>query len=188
MLLLGAAPANAASWIDWFATPDQQGRWHFEHGDYKQAAAHFQDPAWKGLSFYRAGDYSNALVEFSRLDTAEGAFLQGNAQARLGHFEAAIKSYDNALKARPQFPEAEANRKLVVSLIPKQDDEPPPEAPDLDPDDIKFDDKGKKGQKKQMNAAQLRKLTTDQWMKNLQVSPSEFLKQKFHIEAEEKQP
>lgn len=186
MLLLFASATHAADFIDWFATPDQQGRWYFERGDYKAAAAHFRDPTWKGLALYRAGDYANALVEFSRLDTAEGYFLQGNAQAHLKKYEAAVKSYDNALNARPQFPQATANRELVTALIPKPEDEGDEEAPDLPPDEVQFDDKGKKGKEKRMDAAMLRKVTADLWMKNLQVSPADFLRQKFLIEAEEK--
>ena len=170
--------------IDWFATPDQQGRWLFDKGEYREAAAHFHDPMWKGLSLYRAGDYRNALVEFSRPDTAEAFFLQGNAQARLRNYEAAVKAYDNALRRRAPFPEAVANRELVARLIPKPDDETE-DAPDLPPDQVQFDDKGKKGKEKTMDAAMLRKQSADLWMKNLRVSPADFLRQKFRIEAQE---
>lgn len=178
------APSHADAFVDWFATQDQQGRWSFEHGDYKTAARHFQDPAWKGLAFYRAADYADALAEFSKLDSADGYFLQGNAQARLGKYEAAVKSYTNALQARADFPEAKSNRALVAALIPKPSDDEDEEAPDLPPDQIQFDDKGKKGKDKLIDAAMLRKQTADLWMRNLQVSPADFLRQKFSIEAE----
>ncbi len=182
------APARADGWIDWFATPDQQGRWHFERSNYKAAAAHFQDPAWRGIALYRAGDYTNALVEFSRIDSAEGYFLQGNAQAHLGQYEAAVKSYDNALRTRADFPQALSNRELVAGLIPKREDDSDEEPPDLPPDQVKFDDKGKKGKDKPMSAEMIRKTTADLWMKNLQVSPADFLRQKFLIEAEAEKP
>src|SRR5690349_24136988 len=41
-----SAQANAL--VDAFFTPDQQGRWAFEHEHFPQAAAHFVDPYWKG--------------------------------------------------------------------------------------------------------------------------------------------
>lgn len=186
LLCIAAITPSHAAPIDWFATPDQQGRWYFEHGDYPAAAQHFHDPQWKGLAFYRAGQYEQALIEFSRIDNADGYFLQGNAQARLKKYEAAVKSYDNALRARRNFPQAEANRKLVASLIPKPDDEEQEDAPDLPPDQVQFDDKGKKGKEKLMTAQMLRKQTAELWMKNLQVSPADFLRQKFEIEAQEK--
>ncbi len=188
LFLLFATQTHAFDLIDLFATPDQQGRWHFEHGDYHAAAAHFRDPTWKGIALYRAGDYANALTEFSKLDNATGYFLQGNAQAHLKKYEAAVKSYDNALQAQPQFPQATANRALVISLIPKPDDESNEEAPDLPPDEVKFDEKGKHGKEKQISAEMIRKQTADLWMKNLQVSPADFLRQKFLIEAEAQQP
>lgn len=177
------APSHADGWIDWFATPDQQARWYFEHHDYQQAAEHFRDPLWKGIALYRAGDFANALVEFSRIDSPDGYFLQGNAQARLQHYEAAVKSYDNALRARPDFSQARANRELVAGLIPNPDDESDEEPPDLPPDEVKFDNKKKGGKQKPMSAQMIRKTTADLWMKNLQVSPADFLRQKFLIEA-----
>lgn len=182
--LLGTR-AHSANWIDWFATPDQQGRWYFEHGDYEAAAKHFVDPRWRGIAFYRAGDFSNALAEFSKLDSADGFFLQGNAQAHLRKYEAAVKSYDNALHMRSEFPAASANRSLVAALIPKPEGDENEQAPDLPPDQVQFDDEGKKGKEKPMTAQMLRKQTADLWMKNLQVSPADFLRQKFRIEAQE---
>ncbi|HEY6641906.1 VWA domain-containing protein [Povalibacter sp.] len=170
--------------IDWFATPDQQGRWYFERGDYRAAALHFQEPRWKGIALYRAADYANALMEFSRLDSADGFFLQGNAHARLKKYDAAVKSYDNALQARPEFPAAKHNRDLVAALMPQPEDEQTEQTPDLPPDQVQFDDKGKKGKDKVLTPEMIRKQTADLWMKNLQVSPADFLRQKFRIEAE----
>ncbi len=183
-LALASAAAYPADLIDLFATRDQQGRWYFERGDYRTAARRFIDPQWKGTALYRAGDYANALAEFSKLDSADGYFLQGNAQARMHEYEAAVKSYDNALQSRSEFPEARNNRALVAALIPQPDEESDEEAPDLPPDQVKFDDKGKRGREKAMTAEMIRKQTADLWMKNLQVSPADFLRQKFEIEAE----
>src|SRR5262249_26638108 len=132
--------------IDLFLTPDQQGRWYFDRADYKTAGERFQDPMWKGVALYRAGDYRSALEAFAARDTADAFFLMGNCYARLKQYPAALQAYDNALKERPGFPEAQANRKLVAALIPKQakDDEEAAD-PDLKPDQIKFDEEGKKG-------------------------------------------
>ncbi|MEC5385681.1 VWA domain-containing protein [Uliginosibacterium sp. H3] len=175
----------AKQWlVDAFLTPDQQGRWHFEHGNYKAAAAHFRDPMWQGQAYYRAGDYAAALTAFARLDTPDAFFMMGNCYAQLKDYPHAIGAYDNALQARKVFPEATANRELVTSLIPKKkkDDEGDEEGPNLKPDDIKFDDKGDKGkQGKQIVAMQ--KQNAELWMRNLKVSPVDFLRQKFQVEA-----
>ena len=189
--LTAPTPAQAANFstqslVDLFLTPDQQGRWHFERGDYLTAAAHFSDPRWKGLAYSRGGKYQEALAEFARLNSAEGYFEMGNCYAHLQHYPEAIKAFTLALKTRPQFPEAEANRTLVQALLDqkKKDDENEEEAPDLDPDEIKFDNKENKGQDKQISNEQMRKQNADMWMRNLKTSPSDFLRMKFSLQAE----
>jgi Ca-activated chloride channel family protein len=189
--LLNPAPASAAVFdsfhpVDLFLTPDQQGRWHFERNEYAEAAVHFQDPMWKGLAYSRAGQYQAALGEFARLDTPDAYFEMGNCYARLRHYPEAVKAYDLALQDKPAFPQAVANRKLVLSLIPKEKKEEESEdAPNLKPDDIKFDNKSGKGKDTQITAKQLRKMSADMWMRNLQTSPADFLRAKFRIQAAE---
>lgn len=181
-------PAGANfRFIDLFLTPDQQGRWYFEHGDYVTSAQRYQDPLWKGLAYYRAGDSASALAQFAGLDSAEAFFLMGNCYARRRDYPAAVGAYDNALKRREVFPEATENRRLVASLIPRKP-KPPEEGeadPNLDPDDIKFDEKGKRGKPGKIPQF---KIQPDQmaklWMRNLHVSPAAFLREKFRIEAD----
>jgi Ca-activated chloride channel family protein len=179
--------------IDWFATKDQQGRWYFEHGDIKTAAQRFDDPLWKGFALYRTGDYVNALAEFARLaddpkKSAQAYFMMGNCQARLHNYPNALAAYDNALKRRPKFPQAAANRALMEKLLeepPDEDDDA--ESPRIKPDDVKFDNDKNKGKEVKVNAQMLRKQTADMWMRNLNISPAEFLRTKFSIQdAEER--
>jgi Ca-activated chloride channel family protein len=91
------------------------------------------------------------------------------------------------LRERPHWREAEENLALVRSLIPpppKKSDEEQEEAPNLKPDEIKFDKKGKKGKKTLVNA---KEEMAEIWMRNIQTSPADFLRRKFAIEsAEEK--
>jgi len=113
--------AHAADFhvIDAFLTPDQQGRRLFERGDYARAATRFADPMWQGWAYWRAGDYANALTAFAHLDTPEAYLMMGNCNARLKDYPRALAAYDNALKQRPDFAQARANRALVAGLIPK---------------------------------------------------------------------
>lgn len=189
--LLAPAPASAAVFddlhpLDLFLTPDQQGRWYFERGAYAQAAAHFEDAQWKGLAYSRAGQYQAALGEFARLDTPSAYFEMGNCYARLHHYPEAIKAYDLALKGQPDFPQATANRALVQSLIPKeQQQDESEEGTELKPDDIKWDNKRNKGKETQLTAQQAAKMDADMWMRNLRTSPADFLRQKFRIQTAE---
>ena len=104
---------------------------------------------WKGLALCHKKDYEAALNAFALLDTPESWFNQGNALAYL-------KKYPEALKLRsaqkaPSSAGSGRQSRFVRLLIP-----PPPKKlkeeeamPYLKPDQIKFDEKSKKG--KQQN-------------------------------------
>jgi len=191
VIALNAAPAHAdeRSLTDLFFTADQQGRRHFERGDFKAAAAHFEDPMWKGLSLYRAEDFRGALGELARRDSPEAFFWMGNCYARLGDWQRATAAYDNALKARPTFPEATANKTLVTRLAAKEkDDDQEAQDPNLKPDDVQFDDQGKRGKTGEVDAPLPAEQTAELWMRNLRSSPADFLKAKFRIQAEATAP
>jgi Ca-activated chloride channel homolog len=174
--------AHAASfeWLDLFATHDQQGRWSFEHGDYKRAAQRFDDPMWKGRAQYLAGDYADALETFSRMESADAYFYIGNTLAHLKDYEGAIKAYDNALSRRAEFAEARANRELVQKLIKDQKDESD-ESTTLKPDQIDIQKKKSKDGKQVLVQGQ--RPSEEAWMRNLNTSPAAFLHQRFAQEA-----
>jgi len=102
---------------DLWLTADQQGRRHFEQGDYEIAAERFEDPLWRGIAFYAAEDFESAAGQFSLLDSAEGWFNRGNALAHLERYPDAVAAYEQALERRPEYPEAEANRDYVGLFI-----------------------------------------------------------------------
>jgi len=71
----------------------------------------------------------------------------------------------------------------VQALIPPPSkDDQQEEAPNLKPDEIQFDDKGKKGKRGQMQVS--RAQTADMWMRNIQTTPAQLLRRKFELEAE----
>ena len=191
-VFLLSAPAEAGEWhfADLWATPDQQGRFHFDRGDYKQAAARFQDPMWKGVACYRAADYACAVDAFARVDTPEAWYDLGNAYAKTRDLELAVAAYDKALAGRPGWLAAKVNRDRVSRLIPKpkKDDEEGGEPnPNLKPDEVKFDEKGKKGERGQVEAPTLTEEQIAQmWLRGVQASPAEFLRLKFAAQAKEK--
>lgn len=183
------APARAADWqghvANWFFTPDQQGRWYYEHGDYGKAAEHFQDPYWKGLALYQHGRWDEARAVFETLDGADAQFMVGNCYAHATEYEEAKDAFNEALRLRHPFPQAAANLALMGRLM-KQREDVPPQDPEgqIKPDQMKFDKEGKKGQSRQkMRGLKPATLPTDVWMRNLSVSPADFLRTKFSIES-----
>jgi Ca-activated chloride channel family protein len=176
---LQPAPARANPLIDAFLTPDQQGRWAFEHEHFPQAAAHFADPYWKGIAAYNAADFDLALASFARLQTPQAYFYLGNIYVRRFKFDQAIAAYTQALKLQPQFPEATANLALAIALQ-KDTESAEQNAPEVKPDEIKMDKAPGKGQGK---AVETEQATSDAlWLQNLTTSPAKFLKQKFSLQ------
>lgn len=192
-------PASAQG-VTWFKgtpwlqnlwlTPDQQGRIAFDHGDYAAAAKLFADPMWRGIAAYRAYDFLAAAHAFEHVDTIEGRFALGNAQAQNHAYEKAIKAYDEVLKAQPQNFAAKTNRAIVVAALKareekrrkQEQDDPAP--PDEKADETVVDPDQKGGKRIQVTPEDV---TTpgaaEAWMRAVQTTPADFLKLKFAIQA-----
>lgn len=172
-------PVQAGAWADAFLTPDQQGRWAFDHGDYAAAAAHFADPYWKGRAAYEAGDYAAALTAFSALDTPQAHFYVGNCQTRLRQYDAALAAYDKALALRPEWPDAVFNRDILRRLLAAMTQED--QGDQAEPPDQSRQDRAAKDARMKTAAAP-KAVSEDVWLRNLTLSPAQFLRGKFAVE------
>lgn len=74
------------------------------------AARTFVDPAWRGIAAYRDENYEAAAADFAK---TKSVFNQGNAQARLGDYAAALEAFDIAQAQGDQ--QARANFELVAA-------------------------------------------------------------------------
>jgi Ca-activated chloride channel family protein len=121
--LLGFTPSSsyAVGLDDVWLTKDQQAQRQLTKGDAKKAAEQFESPEWKATAQYRAGDYAAATDAFSRIDTANGHYNRGNALAKAGKLQDAIKAYDEALKRDANLDDAKKNRDLVEKLLKQQE-------------------------------------------------------------------
>lgn len=171
-------------------TPDQQGRLAFDRGDYAAAKTTFADPMWRGISAYRAYDFLAAAEEFSRVDTLEGKFALGNAQAQNHAYEKALKTYDEVLKAQPGNAAAKTNRAIVQAALEareakrrkQEQDDPAP--PDEKADEMRVDPNQKGGKKITVTPQDVTTAgAAEAWMRQVQTSPADFLKLKFAIQA-----
>lgn len=185
-LAMHPSSAMAADWhvADWFFTPDQQGRWYYEHRDFEKAAQHFQNPYWKGWALYQHGRWDDARKIFETLPGADAKFMAGNSYAHQFEYEEAKAAYDEALRMRHPFPDAEANLRLMVTLMKQRESVPAEDEDDESrPDQVKQDKEGAKGKDKmQVMGNRPTQLPADVWMRNLSVSPADFLRTKFSIE------
>jgi len=125
-LLLGLLPqpSYAFTFNDLWLRPDQQGQRLLEQQRPAEAARHFEDPQWKGMALYQAGDYAGAAREFARASSASAHYNRGNALARSGELEAAVDAWEQALELEPELEAAQANKDLVEQLLRRQPEQP----------------------------------------------------------------
>lgn len=120
LVLPAPEPAQAFGWADLWKTPDQQAERRLAEGDAAAAAELFADPDWAAVARYRAGEYPQSAEGFAGRRDANALYNLGNAQARMGKLEEAIRSYDEVLEQNPDDEDAAYNRELVKDLLEQQ--------------------------------------------------------------------
>lgn len=115
-------PHNAAAfdWDSLWLNQQLRAKRALEQGDRKRAAELFTKPEWKGPAQYQTRDYKGALKSLKELKDSESLYNTGNALARLGRYEDAIKAYNQVLKQDPDHEDARYNKKLVEKELQKQ--------------------------------------------------------------------
>lgn len=189
VLLLWPAAARADSFLDWWLTPDQQGRLYFERGEYQTAARMFENAEWKAIAFYKAGDFTNAAELFAKTETATGRLYLGNALARQEKLAEAAAAYKQALDLQPDFQEARFNLEWVEGLLAldkKEYDDAGGTGGKLGADRVVVDERGAKA-KGEVSVQELKSAEglSDEdlramWMRRVQTTPGDFLRLKFN--------
>jgi len=122
MLMLTLQPQHAAAsiWQNLWQTPDQQGQALLAQQKPEQAAKTFENPDWKASAQYQAGQYDEAAETLKHQGSPDGLYNRGNALARSGKLQDAVAAYEQALKLKPQLPDAADNLALVKKLLEQQ--------------------------------------------------------------------
>ena len=116
LLLALPQSSQAFEFNDLWLRPDQQGQRLLAQQRPADAARHFQDPQWRGMALYQAGDYEGAARAFAEGSNAAAHYNRGNALARAGELEAALDAYEQALERQPDLQPALDNQALVQRL------------------------------------------------------------------------
>lgn len=74
----------------------------------------------EGADAYRRKDYTDAADAWQALPGADAAYNRGNALARAGRYEDAIRAYEEALAQQPGMADAIANRELVEAAMKRK--------------------------------------------------------------------
>jgi Ca-activated chloride channel family protein len=149
-LLFTAQPVKALEWQDLWQTPDQQASEAMTAENYEAAKGLFQDSRWRGSAAFKAGDFDQAIADFSQDESATGDYNHGNALAKSGDLQGAIKAYNNALSKEPKMEDARFNLDLVEQLKDQQDqDQQDQEQQDQDQQNQEQQDQGQQDQEQQ---------------------------------------
>ncbi len=187
LILCLPAPPVQAGVVDWFLTPDQQGRLAYQHRDFDRAADLFVAPLWRGYALYRDGQYDTAVEVLDRVETAEAAFIQGMAYIKSRGYRDGVRAFETAVERDPDYPDAAENlavaREIVayIERVQEQSDTGQDEE-----DDVVFDNEDDRGAETPMDVSQedgAGLLTAEQWMNTVDTRTGDFLRQRFAIEA-----
>ena len=113
--------ATASLWDDLWQTRDQQALEAMQAGDPSTAASLFENEDWKGAAKYKSEDYAGAADSFNtgveKNASSDSKYNLGNALAKLGDYDAALKAYDDALALDPGNEDATFNKGLIEKLL-----------------------------------------------------------------------
>lgn len=114
-------PGYSLTWDELWKNENQRGQQDFEQGNHQQAAQEFADHRWRAAAYYKAQQYDKALELLEQgANTPEALYNKGNALARLGRLQDAIKAYDEVLKLEPKHQDALFNKQLLEKYLKQQ--------------------------------------------------------------------
>ena len=113
-------PALASTWSDLWSTRDQQAQQQLDANHPSEAAKLFSDPKRRAYAESQAGQYAKAAGLLAPMKDADSQFNRGNALARGGKLEDALKAYDAALATSPGNEDVLRNRDLVTKALEQQ--------------------------------------------------------------------
>ncbi len=110
--------ALASPWLN----ADQQAKQQYDAKHYQDAAKQFNDPEWRGMAQYQAGDYKGAVESLSSIPAPDNRqkYNLANAYAKLGDLKQAEQLYQSVLQQQPDNPDAQHNLKQVQKALKQQ--------------------------------------------------------------------
>ena len=189
---LASSPSEAGEGTLFFSA-DQIGQRLFNQGKYLAAAESFVDARWKGVAYYRAGEFALAEQAFAVGTQPEDFYNRGNALLMQGKYADAVRQYDRALELRPSWRQAADNRR-IARLRAARTEARGGEGTGgmLEADDIVFDSgdpaesSGTETVEGETGAPLDDKSMEAMWLRNVRTEPGDFLRSKFAYQVAER--
>lgn len=193
VLVLAWQSTRVSGFAGLWLTADQQAMLAFADRDWDRALETFDDPAWKGLAAYRGGRYEAAAQAFGRIATAEGYFNRGNALMKGREYRNAVRAFELAVQAAPDWTEARENLELAKYTVQyvegTREQSSTGDQPDLGADDYAFDNEEDRGAEAEISRESTVELqSAEKWMRSVDTETSDFLRTRFMLEASRVQP
>ncbi len=123
VLVCTGGPVYALDWQALWQRPDQVAYEKLQSGDSTAAAEIFDDPQWRGVSRYRAGEFEEAQKEFSTLDGETALYNQAVTAVQQGEYENAIEKFESLLSQNADHKDAQHNLEITRELARQQQQE-----------------------------------------------------------------
>lgn len=159
--------AQAYEWQDLWQNPDQRGMKALKSDKPDQALELFDRKDWKATAAYRHGEYEMAEQLFAEQDSADANYNRGNALAKQGKLDAAIKAYQQALNKDSTLEDAQFNKALVEKIKKQQEQQNNQQSQQQNQQD-KDQQKSDQQQNKNQQGDQSKQEQSDQQKKNEQ--------------------
>lgn len=139
ILMVFTSCGQVQSFEDLWFTKEYQGQRLLDKNEWEAAALKFQDPLRKGVAFYKAGNFEQAIAAFRQDTTANGAYNLGLAYIQNGQFEAASLAFQEAIEKDPSLDQALQNQELIGQITDSS-------GMDIDPNEAQEADLNQKAQ------------------------------------------
>ncbi len=117
LLVFLASCGNGQRFEDYWFTRDYQGQRLSQKGDFEAAAERYEDPMRRGVAYFKAGDFEEAIQAFSQDTSANGAYNLGLAYFENGNYAAAAMAFGQAAEMDPGLSEARQYQQELGQLI-----------------------------------------------------------------------
>jgi len=117
MVSLSSCSNNDNSFKDLWVSKNYQAQKMTEEENYQEAGETYTNPLRKGVAYYKAGNYDEAINAFEKDTTAMGAYNLGISYYKNGDYAAAELAFGKAVEMDPDNELAKTNQQITQQII-----------------------------------------------------------------------